>query len=124
MQIKDLTGLADREVRRYRENAAFLRGYADGGKAGKSERLEHAQRWVWAIERVCAVLKEKAPEKEAAFRRMYDLDRVHRRFEMRDTVVKLSLELHVSPSTLYRWREEILLSIAVAAVQSGAFKPY
>ena len=38
--------------------------------------------------------------------------------------MKLSLELNVSPSTLYKWRETILADLLLAAVQAGVLRPF
>ena len=39
-------------------------------------------------------------------------------------IMKLSLELNASPSTLYKWREAILADVLMAAVQVGVLKPF
>ena len=59
------------------------------------------------------------------FARLYHLDspcpgKVGRGSE----IMKLSLELNVSPSTLYKWRETILADLLLAAVQAGVLRPF
>ena len=124
MHLREMKRMAEKEIMRYRESAAFVRGWLDGGGQGDPERFLERQRWVWAVERVLELLENKSPEKAVFCRRLYLLDKPHGRFSVPDTITKLSMELYVSPSTLYRWREEILLSVAIAAVQSRALRPY
>ena len=38
--------------------------------------------------------------------------------------MKLAMEMNVTSSTLYRWREMILADLLMAAVQIGVLKPY
>ena len=124
MQLRELKRIAEKEVGRYRESAAFVRGYLDGGGTGESARYEERQRWVWAIDRVREQLAAAHPEKAAFFERLYRFDAPHGKRITKETMIKLSMELYTAPSTLYKWREEILLSIAIAAVQSKAIRPY
>ncbi|MBR0081589.1 MAG: hypothetical protein IJP98_02485 [Clostridia bacterium] len=116
--------IAEREVLRYRESAAFVRGWLDGGGAGDMAKFRERQRWVWAVERVRELLRKSAPDKERFFSRLYQLDEPHARCRIDETIVSLSLELYQSEATLYRWRSEILLSVAIAAVQSQALRPF
>ena len=124
---RDLRYMAERNAKRYRENLSFLRGYdaaADAGRPLPPKYLEKAG-WVWAVERVRADLSAKAPEKERFFARLYHLDGTVPGTPGRDSeVIKLSMELNVSPSTLYKWREGILADLLMAAVQAGVLKPY
>ena len=126
MQL-DLRHAAEMNAKRYRENLSFLRGYAAAADAGRplSSRYVETAGWVWAVERVRADLKAKEPEKEQFFARLYHLDEPAsgtpgRRIE----IMKLSLDLNVSPSTLYKWREMILADLLMAAVQVGVLKPF
>ena len=116
--------IAEREIDRYREHAAFVRGWIDGGGGGDTALFRERQRWVWAVERVRTLLEASEPEKAQFFVQHYSLDKPHGRRRERPSIVKLSMELHVSEATLYRWRSEILLSVAVAAVQSQALRPF
>ena len=124
MQMSEMKKLAEREVLRYRESAAFVRGWLDGGGSGDMAKFRERQRWVWAVERVRELLRKSAPEKERFFSRLYRLDEPHARCRIDETIVSLSLELYQSEATLYRWRSEILLSVAIAAVQSQALRPF
>lgn len=126
MQL-ELRHAAERNAKRYRENLSYLRGYeaaADAGRPLPSKYVEKAG-WVWAVERVRADLKAKDPEKERFFARLYHLDGPHRGNPGRGSeIMKLSLELNVSPSTLYKWREGILADLLMAAVQAGVLRPF
>ena len=102
MQL-DLRHAAERNAKRYRENLSYLRGYEAAADADRplSPRYVEKAGWVWAVERVRADLAQKEPEKERFFTRLYHLDspcpgKVGRGSE----IMKLSLELNVSPSTL------------------------
>ena len=126
MQL-DLRHAAEQNAKRYRENLSYLRGYeaaADADRPLPSKYVEKAG-WVWAVERVRADLKRKEPEKERFFARLYHLDEAASGTPGRNSeIVKLSLELNVSPSTLYKWRELILADLLMAAVQAGVLKPF
>ena len=126
MQL-DLRHTAEQNAKRYRENLSFLRGYGAAADPARplSPRAVEKAGWVWAVERVRSDLKRKDPEKEIFFARLYHLDspcagRVARKNE----ITKLSMELNVSPSTLYKWREQILADLLLAAVQAGVLKPF
>ena len=126
MQL-DLRHAAEQNVRRYRENLSYLRGYEAAADAGRPLPPKYVEKagWVWAVERVRADLKAKEPEKEQFFARLYHLDEPAsgtpgRRVE----IMKLSWDLNVSPSTLYKWRELILADVLMAAVQVGVLRPF
>ena len=106
MQL-DLRHAAEQNAKRYRENLSFLRGYEAAAEAGRPlpEKYLEKAGWVWAVERVRSDLAAKDPEKERFF-------------------AKLSMELNVSPSTLYKWRELILADLLMAAVQAGVLRPF
>ncbi len=126
MQL-DLRHAAEQNAKRYRENLSYLRGYEATATAGRPLPSKYVEKagWVWAVERVRADLAKKEPEKERFFARLYHLDGTvpgtpGRASEM----MKLSMELNVSPSTLYKWREMILADLLMAAVQAGVLRPY
>ena len=78
----------------------------------------------WA-KRGRADLAAKEPEKERFFARLYHLDEPAVGHPGRGSeIIKLSLDLNVSPSTLYKWREAILADLLMAAVQAGVLKPF
>lgn len=122
-----LRHLAEQNARKYRENRAYLQGYDSVGEAGRplSETYRQKAGWVWAVERVRQDLKIHCPEKERFFSLLYHLDAPPSRRQPRENeIMKLSLILCVSPSTLYKWRESILWDLMLAAVQAGVIKPY
>ena len=124
LQVWEMKRIAKKEVERYRDSAAFVRGYLDGGGAGDSDRYAQRQRWVWAIDRVRELVRKSDPDKSAFFERYWRFDAPHTRRNEQETIVRLSLELYVSPSTLYQWRDDLLLSVAIAAVQAKALRPF
>ena len=126
MQL-DLRHAAEQNAKRYRENVSFLRGYEAAADAGRPLSAKYAEKagWVWAVERVRADLAAKAPEKEQFFAQLYHLDEPTSGHPGRGSeIMKLSLQLNVSPSTLYKWRETILADLLLAAVQAGVLKPF
>ena len=126
MQL-DLRHAAERNAKRYRENLSFLRGYEAAAEAGRPLPAKYREKagWVWAVERVRADLKAKEPEKEQFFARLYHLDEPTSGTPGRGSeIMKLSLDMNVSPSTLYKWREMILADVLMAAVQIGVLRPF
>ena len=126
MQL-DLRHVAEQNAKRYRENRSFLQGYETTADADRTLPARYVEKagWVWAVERVRADLARKEPEKERFFARLYHLDGPAPGTPgRRNEILKLSMELHVSPSTLYKWREMILADLLMAAVQAGALRPY
>ncbi len=126
MQL-DLRHAAEQNAKRYRENLSYLRGYEAAANAGRSLPAKYVEKagWVWAVERVRADLKAKEPEKERFFARLYHLDAPVSGHPGRgNEIMKLAMELNVTSSTLYRWREMILADLLMAAVQIGVLKPY
>ena len=126
MQL-DLRYAAEQNAKRYRENLSFLRGYEATAAADRPLPARYVEKagWVWAVERVRADLATKEPEKERFFARLYHLDEPSSGRPGRgNEIMKLSLELNVSPSTLYKWREMILADLLMAAVQAGVLRPY
>ena len=126
MQL-DLRHAAEQNAKRYRENLSYLRGYEAAAAAGSPLSPRYAEKagWVWAVERVRADLKRKDPEKERFFARLYHLDSpCSGKTGRGNEIVKLSMELNVSPSTLYKWRELILADLLLAAVQAGVLRPF
>jgi len=126
MQL-DLRHIAEQNAKRYRENVRYLQGYDAVAAAERPLPARYVEKagWVWAVERVRADLKGKDPEKERFFARLYHLDAPRSGHPAQGSeIVKLSMELNVSPSTLYKWREMILADLLMAAVQIGVLKPF
>ena len=126
MQL-DLRYAAEQNAKRYRENLSYLRGYEAAAAPGRPLPAKYAEKagWVWAVERVRADLKAKAPEKERFFAQLYHLDEpASGRPGRRSEIMRLAMALNVTPSTLYRWRETILADLLLAAVQAGVLRPF
>ncbi len=126
MQL-DLRHTAEQNAKRYRENLSYLRGYDAAAEADRPLPAIYVEKagWVWAVERVRADLKSKDPEKERFFVRFYHLDEPISGHPGRGSeIIKLSMQLNVSPSTLYKWRETILADLLLAAVQAGVLRPF
>ena len=126
MQL-DLRHVAEQNAKRYRENLSYLRGYEAAADADRplSPRYVEKAGWVWAVERVRADLQRKELEKELFFVRLYHLDSpCPGKMGRGNDIMNLSLELNVSPSTLYKWRETILADLLLAAVQAGVLRPF
>ena len=126
MQL-DLRHAAERNAKRYRENLSYLRGYEAAADADRPLSPKYAEKagWVWAVERVRADLKAKEPEKERFFARLYHLDQPMSGHPGRGSeIIKLSMDMNVSTSTLYKWREMILADLLLAAVQAGVLRPF
>ena len=126
MQL-DLRHAAEQNAKRYRENLSYLRGYEAAANADRPLPSKYVEKagWVWAVERVRADLKAKEPEKERFFAQLYHLDEPTSGHPGRGSeIMKLTLELNVSPSTLYKWRETILADLLLAAVQAGVLRPF
>lgn len=105
------------EHRRSRERLA-ARGL------GPSEQAELAL-WVSIIDRVHAAYQSTNPEKARAMERLFGFAHpVPRRRTHRSRIIKLSMEFCVSEPTMYKWREEIVFSTMLAAVEAGALRPY
>lgn len=124
MDLKDWKRIAEREACRYRERKAFLRGAQEGGGPVETERVAEAARWTAAVEYADAHLSRQDAGKARFFRELYGIDRPIGRYRGKKSVDALSLKLHVAPCTLYRWRSEALTLIVLAAIQTGALRPY
>ena len=87
--------------------------------------VRSARRWGWAIQQVYEMLQRTAPKKAILMDRLYGIEQpASHAQEPRVTQLLLVSQLEVSEPTLYKWREEILAEVAVAAIQAGALHPY
>lgn len=121
-----LRKIAAGHARSYGNYKAYLRGYGEGsaaaGRPGDSERARIRAGWVSAVEAVRRRLEETDPEKGEVFVRLFDLDGVGRNSQSR--VIRLAMDLHTSPANIYRWRENILDQLILAATQQGLLRPF
>ncbi len=124
MNLREWKRVAEREVLRYRESKAYIAGFDAAGAEGDPTKRNERARWVWAIETVRLHLYKTDPEKANFFTRLYRLDVPHRHVRQKQQILPLAEELFISEATLYRWREEVLLSIALAAAQVGVMRPF
>ena len=124
MNLREWKQVAEKEVLRYRESKAYVAGFDAAGAEGDRTKRNERARWVWAIETVRLHLYKTDPEKGDFFVRLYRLDEPHRRIPEKQQILLLTEDLFISEATLYRWREEVLLSVALAAAQVGAMRPF
>lgn len=106
---------AKRQLLGYRRNQS--RAYRG---AMLREEGGHMRGWVRAIDAARAYLRAANPAKERFMCRLFGLDTpLPRSQPMRARMIKLSLELCVAESTLYKWREDILEIVLYAAIEYG-----
>ena len=76
--------------------------------------------WCRAIDAARAYFRTADPIKERFMSRLFGLDTpLPRSQPSRARMIRLSLELSVSESTLYKWREDILEIVLYAAIEAG-----
>lgn len=76
--------------------------------------------WCRAIDAARAYFLAADPIKERFMSRLFGLDTpLPRSQPSRARMIRLSLELSVSESTLYKWREDILEIVLYAAIEAG-----
>ena len=124
MDLKDWKKIAEREVYRYRDNRAYVRGVLDAGGAGESERMRRCARWTLAVDYAREYLEKIDPVKARFFVALFGLDQPKRRRSERQSITRLSFELNVTPAALYKWKAETLSLVLLAAVQTGALRVY
>ena len=124
MDLKSMKQAAEREIFRYRDNRAYVQGVLDG--CGDPDRLQFISRakWAHAVDLARAHWERKDPLKAKFFLCYYRPDRPLKRYEQRPTVCALAMKLNVSVPTLYKWRSELLTTVVLAAIQTGALRPY
>ncbi|MBR4907184.1 MAG: hypothetical protein IKZ44_10095 [Clostridia bacterium] len=120
MCVKEWKRIAEWEATHYRERKAFLKGVRDAACA-MTERAALYERWVKAVESVLGYLRQHDSERERFFRLCYGIDGGKKRYD-REGLVSLTFTFHVSQSTLYQWRNEVLSLLLIAAAETGALK--
>ncbi len=76
--------------------------------------------WVRAIDAARAYLRAENPTKERFMSRLFGLETpLPRGQPVRARMIRLSMDLCVSESTLYKWREDILNLVLYAAIEAG-----
>lgn len=116
-------------ARSYRNYKAFLRGYGEGsavaGQMGDEmlgERARIRSQWVEVIDTVRRKLETTDPEKAEVLVRLFDLDGFGKSRDNR--VIRLAMDLNTSQANVYRWRENVLDQIILAATQRGLLHPF
>ena len=76
--------------------------------------------WCRAIDAARDYFRAVDPTKERFMSRLFGLDTpLPRSQPMRARMIRLSLELSVAESTLYKWREDIVEIVLYAAMEAG-----
>ena len=122
MCVKEWKRIGEWEALHYRERKAFLKGIEDA-EGVFSPRAAQYRKWVRAVEHVLFYLKRNCEEKERFFRLCYGLDGGRKQNDKKG-ILALTFEFHVSQSTLYQWKNEILSLLLIAAAQTGALIPF
>lgn len=106
---------AKRQLMNYRRNnSRVYRGSAIRAEGG--EMLA----WVRAIDSARTYLRAQNPAKERFMTRLFGLETpLPRSQPTRARMIRLSQEICVSESTLYKWREDILEVVLYAAMEAG-----
>lgn len=111
---------AAKQLASYRKSKALLASHTL-----KAQERAQLARWTQAIEGARAILHDAMPEKERAMTRLFGLDApTPRHLRAHTRLIRLSMDMNVSESTLYKWRNEILLLVMGAAIETGAVSPF
>ena len=115
ISLPQLRAEAKRQLLNYRRNnSRVYRGSAIRAEGGAMLA------WIRAIESARAYLRVQSPAKERFMTRLFGLDTpLPRSQPTRARMLRLSQELNVSESTLYKWREDILEIVLYAAMEAG-----
>ena len=106
---------AKRQLLNYRRNQSRVYRPA----ALRAERGS-VRGWTRAIDAARAYFRTENPLKERFMSRLFGLDTpLPRSQPVRARMIRLSIELSVSESTLYKWREDILEIVLYAAMEAG-----
>lgn len=90
-----------------------------------AEELELMRGWVAAIDGARALLRRTYPLKERFMARCFGLDiPIPRSQGVKARLIKLSMDLHISQSTLYKWREDAIALTLYGAIEAGVVRPY
>jgi hypothetical protein len=120
MTLPQMRTQAKKQLLAYRRNNA--RAYRNPSRRAQSECDDG---WVHAIEAARAYFRSTNPLKERFMCRLFGLETpVPRRQPTRERMIKLSIELCVSESTLYKWREDVFEIVLYAAVEGGLLRPF
>jgi hypothetical protein len=115
ISLPQLRAEAKRQLLNYRRNnSRVYRSSAIRAEGG--ELLS----WIRAIDSARLYLRTQNPIKERFMTRLFGLDTpLPRSQPMRARLIRLSVEMSVSESTLYKWREDIFEIVLYAAMEAG-----
>lgn len=118
--------IADTEARKYREYAQYLHGYAAAQGAGDCPRHTHTKQAHAAITNISEYLRTHEPDMHEFAVRYYGWDESAQTplFRRRESMQKWALARHISVSSLYKWREQILDLLALALCQAGILRVF
>ena len=115
ISLPQLRAEAKRQLMNYRRNnSRVYRSSAIRAEGG--EMLA----WIRAIDSARIYLRAQNPAKERYMTRLFGLETpLPRSQPMRARLIRLSEEMCVSESSLYKWREDILEVVLYAAMEAG-----
>jgi len=120
MTLAQLRAEAKKQLLNYRRNKP--RAYRS---LAKQPLQKTARGWVGAIDCARAYFATISPAKERFMCRLFGLETpVPRGQPTRERMIKLSIELSVGESTLYKWREDILEIVLYAAIEAGLISTF
>jgi hypothetical protein len=120
MTVAQLRAEAKKQLLNYRKNKPRAHR-----ALAKTPNRKTARGWVGAIDCARAYFSVVSPAKERFMCRMFGLETpIPRNLPTRERMIKLSLDLSVGESTLYKWREDILEIVLYAAIEAGLISPF
>jgi len=103
----------------------FCAALQRGTKPITNEEAKWLSGWVEAIENARGILEDTYPDKARFMARCFGLDHpIPKRQGVEARITKLALDLHAAPSTLYKWREDILYLTMLGAIETGVLRPF
>lgn len=120
MTLSQMRAEARKHLLSYRKNT--MRAYKSPSRRMQDEWIAG---WICAIDAARAYFAATDPAKERFMCRLFGLESsVPRRQPTRERMIRLSIELCVSESTLYKWREDIFEIVLYAAIEEGLMRPF
>ena len=123
MQTIPLTRLraeAKRQLLNYRKNTTRI--YRSPALRAENAAIPG---WIRVIDAARAYFHATNPTKERFMSRLFGLETVIPRNQpARARMIQLGLDLAVSESTLYKWREDIFEIVLYAAIETGLIRPF
>lgn len=120
MTLTQMRTEAKKHLMNYRRNNT--RAYKSPSRRAQDGRTDG---WACAIEAARSYFYAENPVKERFMCRLFGLETpLPRNQPVRERIIRLSIELSVSESTLYKWREDVLEIVLYAAIESGLVRPF